>query len=245
MDRPDTATSPTPAVVDRDTWAQTREELLVREKAHTREGDAIAAARRRLPMVEIDGGLLLTGPAGPTPLRDLFEGHDQLILYKHMWHRGQPFEGQCEGCTATVYDVHDASYLHARGIGFAVVCEGPWEEVEPYVAFMGYRQPWYSADGVDEPLIGADFGEIVALLRRGERVYVTYTTTGRGVEAIMAQHKLLDMTVYGRQEVWEDSPQGWPQEPTYTRWRLDGRPVPQWTRPGAVAVSEHGGCHGG
>lgn len=238
-----TSTAPAPDAVDRDAWDHAREQLLAREKAHTREGDAIAAARRRLPMTEVDAGITVTGPDGPATLLDLFEGRDQLIVYKHMWHRGQPFEGQCEGCTATIWDVHDASYLDARGISFAVLCEGPWEEVAPYVAFMGYQLPWYSADGVTEPLLGADFGELVVLLRRGDRVFVTYTTTGRGVEAIMASHHLLDLTVYGRQEVWEDSPAGWPQEPTYTRWRSDGRPVPQWSRPGATPVETAHGCH--
>lgn len=239
----ETSTSATPTVVDRDAWLSARDDLLPREKAHTREGDAIAAARRRLPMTEVDGDLTVTGADGPVALRELFDGRDQLIVYKHMWHRGKPFEDQCEGCTATIWDVHDASYLHARGISFAILCEGPWPEVAPYREFMGYRLPWYSADGVAEPLLGSDFGEFVAMLRRGERVYVTYTTTGRGVEAVMASHKLLDMSVYGRQEVWEDSPEGWPQEPTYTRWRQDGRPVPQWSRPGATPVGEGDGCH--
>src|SRR3954469_14093679 len=84
-----------PPVVDQATWQAARDELLVREKAHTREGDAIAAARRRLPTVEIDGTVELTGPDGPVPFIDLFQGRDVLLAHKHMWHDGVPFDGQC------------------------------------------------------------------------------------------------------------------------------------------------------
>ena len=236
-------TTPAPPVVDRDTWLREREALLVREKAHTREGDAIAAARRRLPMTEIAPRPLI-GAQGPTPFQDIFDGRDQLVVYKHMWHLGKPFEDQCEGCTATIWDFHDAAYLRARGISFAVLGEGPYDEMAPFREFMGYTHPWYSTYGVDDPAF-AGGGVIACYLRRGDRYFLTYETTGRGVEAIMSSHKLLDMTAYGRQETWEDSPEGWPQEPTYTRWRQDGRPVPQWTRPGAGPVSappEHH-CH--
>jgi predicted dithiol-disulfide oxidoreductase (DUF899 family) len=229
----DTAT-PAPPVVDRDTWLREREALLVREKAHTREGDAIAAARRRLPMTEVTP-VSLVGAHGPTPLPDIFDGRDQLVVYKHMWYLGKPFEDQCEGCTATIWDFHDAAYLEARGISFAVLGEGPYEEMAPFREFMGYTHPWFSTYGIEDPAY-AGGGIIACFLRRGDRFFLTYETTGRGVEAIMSSHKLLDMTAYGRQEKWEDSPDGWPQEPTYTRWRRDGRPVPQWTRPGAGPV---------
>lgn len=107
----------------------------------------------------------------------------------------------------------------------------------PFREFMGYTHPWYSTYGIEDPAY-AGGGAIACFLRRGDRFFLTYETTGRGVEAIMSSHKLLDMTAYGRQETWEDSPDGWPQEPTYTRWRRDGRPVPQWTRPGVRPVGE-------
>lgn len=228
-------TSPAaPAVVDRQAWLDECEKLLVREKAHTREGDAIAAARRRLPMTEVDP-VALAGPDGPTPLADIFQGRDQLVVYKHMWHLGKPFEEQCEGCTATVWDFHDASYLEVRGVSAAVFCEGPYEEAAPFRDFMGYTLPWFSTYGIEDPAF-AGGGSIACYLRQGDRFFQTYETTGRGVEAIMAQHKLLDMTVYGRKETWEDSPEGWPQIPTYSAWRVDGRPVAQWTRPGVTPV---------
>ena len=116
----------------------------MREKAHTREGDAIAAARRRLPMVEFDGSVSVVGADGPVPFLDLFQGREELVVYKHMWHDGAPHQGQCEGCTTTAWHVQDAVYLNARGVSYAVLTSGPWEEVAPYVEFMGYTEPWYS-----------------------------------------------------------------------------------------------------
>ncbi|WP_245871231.1 DUF899 family protein [Asanoa hainanensis] len=221
-----------PEIVDRQAWIRERETLLVHEKAHTREGDAIAAARRRLPMTEV-APISLVGARGLTPLEEIFQGRDQLVVYKHMWHDGKDFADQCEGCTASIWDFHDASYLEARGISFAVFGQGPYAEMAPYREFMGYTHPWYSTHGVTDPAI-AGGGDIACFLRQGDRFFLTYETTGRGVEAIMSSHRLLDLTAYGRQEVWEDSPDGWPQDPTCTHWRRDGRPVPQWTRPGVA-----------
>jgi len=233
----------TPPIVDRESWQKERAALLAREKAHTREGDVIAAARRRLPMTEVPN-VELVGEHGPTALLDIFEDRDRLVVYKHMFHTGKPFEEQCEGCTITQWNFQDATYLHEQGVSYAVICEGPWQEVGPFRDFMGYTVPWFSAHGIDDPVLGRDFGAIACFLRVGDRVFHTYETTGRGVEAIMGSLKMLDMTAYGRQEVWEDSPEGWPQRPTYASWRRDGRPTAQWTRPGATAVhgaGEH--CH--
>ena len=229
-----------PPIVDRETWLRERESLLVREKAHTREGDAIAAARRRMPMVEVDAAAVLVGESGPTTLLDVFEGRDELVAYKHMWHPGQPIEGQCEGCTLRVWSFQDACYLHARGVSFAVLCEGPWEEVRPFREFMGYPVPWYSVADVDDPAVAGglsdDRGLISCYLRVDDRVFLTNEAIHRGAEAMMPALKLLDMTVHGRGEAWEDSPEGWPQGPTSAIWRTDGRPTAQWTRPGATPV---------
>ncbi|WBB57155.1 DUF899 family protein [Verrucosispora sp. WMMD573] len=240
---PSMDTQPAPPVVDRDTWLRERSALLVREKEHTRAGDAIAAARRRLPMTEVNP-VKLVGEQGPVPLLDIFDGRDQLVVYKHMWHLGKPFEQQCEGCTLSIWNFHEASYLAARGIRFAVFAEGPYEEIAPFREFMGYLHPWYSTYGIDEPAV-AGGGNIACYLRQGDRMFLTYETTGRGVEAIMGSLQLLDMTAYGRQEAWEDSPDGWPQaDPAYSWWRRDGRPVAQWSRPGATPVqSDQHDCH--
>ena len=106
----------------------------------------------------------------------------------------------------------DAVYLNARGVSFAVLTSGPWDEVAPYVEFMGYTQPWYSVRGVEAP-VGGEMGHIVCFLRDGDRVFLTYSTTGRGNEPADGSLGLLDMTPYGRREAWEDNPEGWPEAP--------------------------------
>ena len=151
---PTTALPGRPPVVDLATWQAARDELLVREKAHTREGDALAAARRRLPMVEFDGTVEVVGPDGPVPFLDLFQGRDELVVYKHMWYDGAPHQGQCEGCTTTAWHLKDAVYLNARGVSFAILTTGRWDEVAAYVEFMGYTQPWYSVRDVEAPVGG-------------------------------------------------------------------------------------------
>ena len=235
-----------PPVVDPATWQAARDELLVREKAHTHEGDAIAAARRRLPMTEIDGTVEVVGPDGPVPFLDLFQGRDELVVYQHMWWDGAPHQGQCEGCTTAAWHLKDAVYLHARGVSFAVLTPGRWEEVASFVAFMGYTQPWYSVRDTPAP-VGGEMGHLTSFLRDGDRVFLTYSTTGRGNEVVNASIGLLDLTPYGRGEAWEDKPEGWPEgHAACWSWRSDAdgnatwgpasRPVPQWSRPGATPV---------
>jgi predicted dithiol-disulfide oxidoreductase (DUF899 family) len=222
-----------PTVVDRATWQAERDALLVREKALTREGDAIAAARRRLPMVEVDPTITLIGPHGPVTLLEVFEGHQQLIAYFHMWHAGQPAAAQCEGCTFYNSQVRELSYLHSRDVTYATFCQGPYNESVRYRDFMGWDVPWYSAqDSADVLLAGRRSFMLVCYLRHADRVFETYWSSGRGVEVMAPSYGLLDMAVYGRQETWEDSPAGWPQ-----RWRIDGeqlrtngRPTVQWSR---------------
>jgi predicted dithiol-disulfide oxidoreductase (DUF899 family) len=233
-----------PPVTDLAAWQAARDELLVREKAHTREGDAIAAARRRLPMVEFDGTVPVVGAAGAVPFLELFEGRDELVVYKHMWWDGAPHQGQCEGCTMAAWHLHDPAYLNARGVSFAVLTVGRWEEVAPFVAFMGYTQPWYSVRDAPEP-VGGDMGYLTAFRRDGDRTFLTYATTGRGTERINASLGLLDMTSRGRGEAWEDGPAdrpagdrpGWfwrTDVDGHATWGPTGRPVPQWDRPGAT-----------
>jgi len=229
-----TAATSTPVVVDRPTWQAERDRLLDREKAHTREGDAIAAARRRLPMVEIDPTITLIGAHGPTTLLDVFEGRRQLIVYFHMWHDGQPAADQCEGCTFFNGQVRELAYLHFRDVTYATFCQGPYDASVRYRDFMGWDVPWYSAHGAaaDALLAGRGFGMLVCYLRDGDRVFETYWSDGRGVEVMAPTYGLLDMTVYGRQENWEDSPAGWPQQLAVNgeQFRSNGRPSAQWSR---------------
>jgi predicted dithiol-disulfide oxidoreductase (DUF899 family) len=238
-----------PPVVDLASWQAARDELLVREKAHTRAGDAIAAARRRLPMTQVPPDTTVIGPDGAVPFTEIFEGRDELVVYSHMFYDGEPWEWQCEGCTRNVWsmgDAADAAYLNANGITFAVLGDGPYEQLAAFREFMGYTVPWYSIAHLDHPTVG-QAGLISCYLRRDNDVYLTYSTTGRGDEVMSPVFGLLDMTVYGRREEWEDSPEGWPQFPTHSFMRTDehgaptgprsgGRPVQQWTRPGATPV---------
>jgi len=223
-----------PAVVDRATFQAELDVLRVREKAHTREGDAIAAARRRLPMVEMDGTTRLTGERGAVTLLDVFEGRRLLIAYYFMWYTGQPAPEQCEGCTWVTSQVRELSYIHARDVTYATFCQGPYDESVRYRDFMGWDMPWYSAQhSLDTLLVGRRVGmmHIVCYLRQGSSVFETYWTTMRGVEAMDNSYRLLDLTVYGRQETWEDSPAGWPQWlKGKGRVRVDGRPTAQWSR---------------
>ncbi len=224
---------PLPKIVDRTAWQEELDRLLEREKAHTREGDRIAAARRALPMVEVDAAAPLVGAHGKVRLVDAFEGRRQLLVYFHMWHDGKPAEDQCEGCTFFTGHALELSYLHSRDVTYATFCEGRYEESARYRDFMGWTMPWYSARDAREQLLQGDgFGGYASYLRDGDRVFQTYWSTGRGTEAGGNSYHLLDLTIYGRQETWEESPQGWPQ-PYATRgeqFRTDGRPTAQWSR---------------
>jgi predicted dithiol-disulfide oxidoreductase (DUF899 family) len=238
-----------PDVVDRATFQAQLDELRIREKAHTRQGDAIAAARRRLPMVEVDAATQLIGAHGPVTLLDAFEGRRELVAYYFMWHAGRPAAEQCEGCTFYTSQVRELTYVHSRDVTYATFCQGPYEESARYRDFMGWEMPWYSALGsLETLLIGRKVGmmHIVCYVQRGGKVFETYWTTRRGVEAMDNSYRLLDLTVYGRQEMWEDSPGGWPK-----RWgkgselgnpgRINGRPIAQWSRLDAGFSDDLGG----
>ncbi len=230
-----------PKIVDRSSFDAELDALRVREKAHTREADAIAAARRRLPMVEVDGATPLIGERGAVTLLDTFEERRMLIAYYFMWHIGHPAPEQCEGCTWATSHVRELSYIHSRGVTYATFCQGPYEESARYRDFMGWEMPWYSAqDSLDTLLAGRQHARkgdwvgrmhIVCYLRQGSKVFETYWTTARGVEVLDNSFRLLDLTVYGRQEKWEDSPAGWPQRfEGKQNFRTDGRPTAQWSR---------------
>jgi predicted dithiol-disulfide oxidoreductase (DUF899 family) len=223
-----------PKVVDRATFQAELDALRVREKTHTKEGDAVASARRRLPMVEVDGATRLIGERGAVTLLDTFEGRRQLIAYYFMWYTGHPAPEQCEGCTWATSQLHELSYIHSRDVTYATFCQGPYEESVRYRDFMGWQMPWYSAQAsLDTLLVGRRAGRmhIVCYLRQASKVFETYWTTSRGVEVMDNSFRLLDLTVYGRQEMWEDSPAGWPQRfEGRQNFRTDGRPTAQWSR---------------
>jgi len=168
-------------------------------------------------------------------LLDTFEGRRMLIAYYFMWHTGHPAPEQCEGCTWFTSQVRELSYIHSRDVTYATFCQGPYEESARYRDFMGWEMPWYSAkDSLNTLLVGRRVGmmHLVCYLRQGSDVFETYWTWMRGVEAMDNNYRLLDLTVYGRQEMWEDSPTGWPQQwgEGKQRMRTDGRPIAQWPR---------------
>jgi predicted dithiol-disulfide oxidoreductase (DUF899 family) len=224
-----------PRVVDRSAFQAELDALRAREKQHTRESDAIATARRQLPMVAVDGATSLVGPQGPLTLLDAFEGRRLLIAYYFMWYPGRPAANQCEGCTYFTAQVRELSHLHSRDVTYATFCQGPYKESVRYREFMGWTMPWYSAlDSLDTLLAGRRIGmmHLVCYLRQGSDVFETYWTWMRGVEAMDNTYHLLDLTAYGRQEVTERSPERWPQgwgEDGHPM-RGDGRPISQWPR---------------
>ena len=208
-----------PPVVDRQTWQAALDDLRMREKAATRELDAIAAQRRRLPMVELPDYTLI-GPDGPIRLVDVFDGRSQLIVYNHMWSDGA--EWQCGGCTGLTSQYVRLGFLDNYDARFVIVTNGPIEEALAYKAKVGNKMDWYSSS---ESSFGADVGAppgagfaVNVFLRDGDKVYRTWHTDGRGTEQLSYTFALIDILPWGRQEEWQDSPDGWPKSPTYSKW---------------------------
>jgi predicted dithiol-disulfide oxidoreductase (DUF899 family) len=216
-----------PKIVSAVQWQAAHDRLLKKEKAATRARDALAAERRRLPMVRIDKDYAFEGPDGKASLLDLFEGRRQLIFYHFMFAPdvdGWP-EAGCPGCSFFVDQIGHLSHLHARNASFVLVSLAPLANLRRYRKHMGWTVPWVSAAGSDfnsDFGLSTDEGETFGLsvfLRDGERVFRTYFTSGRGVEALGSTWTFLDLTPLGRQETWEDSPKGWPQTAPYEWWR--------------------------
>jgi predicted dithiol-disulfide oxidoreductase (DUF899 family) len=224
-----TTQSPTrlPRVVPESEWRAASEQLLAKEKQATRDRDRLAAERRRLPMVRIDKPYTFAGPNGKVSLPDLFEGRRQLILYHFMFAPGVdgwPSAG-CPGCSMVVDQIGHPAHLHARDTTLALVSRAPLARLLAYRERMGWSLPWYSSaesDFNDDFGLSTPKGETFGLsvfLRDGDEVYRSYFTNARGVEALGPVWTLLDLTPNGRQEEWEDSPEGRPQTQPYQWWR--------------------------
>ncbi|MGI5220460.1 DUF899 domain-containing protein [Nocardia sp. CA-290969] len=229
-----------PPIVDRQTWATALDDLRKREKAATRELDAIAAQRRRLPMVELPDYTLI-GPDGPIRLVDVFDGRSQLIVYHHMWSDGA--EWQCGGCTGLTSQYVRLGWLDNYDARFVVVTNGPIGEALAYKTKVGNMMDWYSSSessfgtDVDAPP-GGGFA-VNVFLRDGDKVYRTWHTNGRGTEQLSYTFALVDILPWGRQEEWQDSPDGWPKSPTYSKW-LDSPDVARLYGPDADATPVSG-----
>jgi predicted dithiol-disulfide oxidoreductase (DUF899 family) len=220
-----------PPVVSETEWQAAWDTLLAKEKEATRARDALAAERRRLPRVLIDKKYTFDGPGGKVTLPDLFEGRRQLLLYHFMFGPNQ--DVGCDGCSMFVDQVGHLAHLHARDTSFALVSRAPIGKIAAYKERMGWAIPWVSSfetdfnvdfgvgpetpqEGVYQD--GESFGLSVFLLD-GDAVYRTYFTTHRGAEALGSVWTFLDLTPLGRQETWEDSPEGYPQTKPYEWWR--------------------------
>jgi predicted dithiol-disulfide oxidoreductase (DUF899 family) len=193
--------------------------LLAKEKQATRERDALAAERRRQPMMEFSTDHEFEGPDGVVTFTDLFEGRPQLILY-HFWF--PPDGDPCGGCSMFTDQVSELAHLNARDVTFALVSRAPQAQIEQLKRRMGWEMPWYTVIGEEfqKALGTSEYFALNVFLRDGDPVFLTYTTTGRGVEALGSVWTFLDLTPLGRQEEWEDTPPGRPQTPPYQWWRL-------------------------
>jgi predicted dithiol-disulfide oxidoreductase (DUF899 family) len=203
-----------PIIGPAEQWQQARDDLLKAEKEATRALDALAARRRRLPMVKFGSNYAFDTPAGPKTLADLFEGRDQLAAYQFMDLGPVQY---CPGCTAYTNNVTDLDGLAAAGVSWATVSNMPLAQIQAYKARMGWTLPFVSSRGTTfSDDCGAGPGFMLSIfLRDGTDVYRTYSTTARGVDRLLFRHNILDLCPYGRQQDWEDSPPGWPQHPTY------------------------------
>jgi len=234
-----------PQVVAPKEWKAAHEQLLVREKEMTRARDALAAERRRMPWLAVDRNYVFEGPEGKASLPDLFAGRRQLIVYRAFFEpgvHGWPDHG-CIGCSLGADQVSNLVHLNARDTTLVYVSRAPQADIGRLKTQMGWHQiPWFTlTDSFD-----ADFGVDQwhghnAFIRDGDRIFRTYFINGRGDEAMGTVWSYLDMTALGRQEEWEDSPEGYPQTKPYKWWNWNDSYIPGATPdPKLVAVSDAG-----
>jgi len=212
-----------PPVVSAQEWEAEREKMLVKEKELTRARDALAAERRRMPRMAVEKEYRFEGPNGPARLEDLFEGRSQLIVYRHFFEPGAsgwPERG-CVGCSFMADQVANLAHLNARDTTFVNVSRAPQPDIERWKARMGWEIPWYTiTDDFDDDFGVREWHGTNAFYRDDSGIYRTYFIDSRGDEALGSAWAYLDMTALGRQEEWEDSPEGYPQTEPYGWWKL-------------------------
>jgi predicted dithiol-disulfide oxidoreductase (DUF899 family) len=238
-------TMKTPPIVSPQEWESARDQLLVKEKSMMKARDALTAERRRMPWMAVAKSYVFEGPKGKATLLDLFAGRPQLIVYRAFFEpgvHGWP-EHACVGCSLGADQVSNLAHLNARDTTLVYASRAPQADIARLKKRMGWEKiPWYTiTDSFD-----ADFGVDEwhghnAFFRDGERVFRTYFINGRGDEAMGTVWSYLDMTALGRQEVWEASPEGYPQSRPYKWWNWNDSyipgapPDPKW-----VEVSDAG-----
>lgn len=234
-----------PKIVSRAEWLAERKKLLAEEKALTRARDALAAKRRRLPMVKVEKPYVFAGPGGQVTLPELFMGRRQLFVHHFMWN--EETQQHCPGCSAAADTGFDNPKLREaladRDVTFVAISRAPLAKIEERKKERGWTFPWFSSEGTDfnydfhvtldeakapveynyrnkaeliasgikEEDLKGDWTVNSVFLRDGDRVYHTYSAFARGLDHLAFPYQFLDMTPYGRQEEWEDSPAGWPR----------------------------------
>lgn len=211
----------TPTIVSSDEWEAARQALLVKEKQLTRARDAMAAERRRMPWLAVDKDYVFEGPDGSASLLDLFDGRRQLVVYRAFFEpgvHGWP-DHACGGCSFLADQVAHLAHLNARDTTLVFVSRAPQADIERLKARMGWSMPWFTlTDDFDADFDVDEWHGTNAFIREGDRVYRTYFVNLRGDEAMGSTWSYLDVTALGRQETWEDSPDGYPQTPPYEWW---------------------------
>jgi len=215
-----------PQIVSAQKWDAAYQQMLVKEKEFTRARDALAAQRRRMPWVAVEKDYVFDGPNGKASLLDLFHGRRQLIIYRAFFDpdvHGWP-EHACIGCSMMADHVGNLAHLNARDTTLVFASRAPQENIEQIKNRMGWQMPWYTIlPQEDGSAFDVDFGVHEwhghnAFIHDGDRVFRTYFINNRGDEAMGTTWSYLDMTALGRQELWEDSPEGYPQTPPYEWW---------------------------
>ena len=235
----------TPPVVSKQEWEASRQQMLVKEKAHTRARDALAAERRRMPWLAVEKDYVFDGPNGKLSLLDLFQGRRQLILYRAFYEpgvHGWPDHG-CPGCSMVADQVAHPAHLNARDTTLVFASRAPQEDIARLKQRMGWEHiPWVTiTDDFDADFGVDDWHGTNAFIRDGEQIYRTNFIDNRGDEQMGGTWNYLDITALGRQEEWEDSPKGYPQTPPYKWWNwndsyVDGaEPDKKW-----VEISDAG-----
>ncbi len=233
-----------PPIVSPQAWEAAREQMLVKEKALTRARDALAAERRRMPWMAVEKAYAFEGPEGKTSLLGLFEGRRQLIVYRAFFEPGVfgwP-DHACRGCSMVADQVAHVAHLNARDTTLAFVSRAPQRDIARQKARMGWQIPWYTVtDSFDADFGVEEWHGTNVFFRDGDKLFRAYFINNRGDEAMGSTWSYLDVTPLGRQEEWEDSPEGYPQTPTYKWWNWhdsyvpDAAPNPKW-----VEVSDAG-----
>jgi predicted dithiol-disulfide oxidoreductase (DUF899 family) len=218
----------TPPIVSPEDWKAAREDMLVKEKELTGARDALAAQRRRMPWMAMDKEYEFEGPSGKMSLADLFEGRRQLILYRFFYGpdittaaEGASYpERACVGCSFVADQIAHPAHLNARDVTLAFISRAPQAEIQGLKERHGWEHiPWYEiTDDFDKDIDVDEWHGHNAFIREGDRIFRTYFIDARGDEALGTTWSYLDIAPLGRQEKWEDSPEGWPQTEPYGWW---------------------------